>query len=120
MITRRYGTGRGVPGPCPGAPAWPAAGGGAGAARVMPATVVRTRGWRKRGTRRQRLAAPPARAAAVRAHGRMTAVDRTRLAGRPRLRMPFRIGVVAGLLAVAACGAGAGTAPVAGQASGGQ
>ena len=47
-------------------------------------------------------------------------MDRTRLAGRPRLRMPFRIGVVAGLLAVAACGAGAGTAPVAGQASGGQ
>ena len=45
-------------------------------------------------------------------------MDGTRLAGRPRL--PFRIGVVAGLLAVAACGAGPGTAPVAGQASGGQ
>jgi len=49
----------------------------------------------------------------------MAPVGRARLARRPRLRMPFRIGVVAGLLAVAACGAGPGTAPVAGQADGG-
>jgi hypothetical protein len=47
MITRRFGTGRRVLGP--GFPAWPAAGGGPGAAGVMPATAVRTSGRRNQG-----------------------------------------------------------------------
>jgi cytochrome oxidase Cu insertion factor (SCO1/SenC/PrrC family) len=50
----------------------------------------------------------------------MIAVDGSKLAGRLRMRMPFRIGVMAGLLAVAACSASAGAAHVTGQAAGGQ
>jgi cytochrome oxidase Cu insertion factor (SCO1/SenC/PrrC family) len=50
----------------------------------------------------------------------MTAVDESKLAGRMRLRMPFRIGVMAGLLAVTACSAGAGTAQVTGRGTAGQ
>jgi cytochrome oxidase Cu insertion factor (SCO1/SenC/PrrC family) len=65
----------------------------------------------------QRMGAPLAGALPHRVHGRMTAVDRTRLAA--RMRMPVRMAVMAGLLAVAACGA---TAPGAhiGQADAGQ
>ncbi len=51
----------------------------------------------------------------------MAAVDGSNLTARKRLRMPLRIGLMAGLLGVAACGSTvAGTANPATQASSGQ
>ena len=47
-------------------------------------------------------------------------MDANQLARRLQMRLLFRIGVMAGLLAVAACGASAGTAHMAGQAGTGQ
>jgi cytochrome oxidase Cu insertion factor (SCO1/SenC/PrrC family) len=56
-----------------------------------------------------------------RARGRMTAVDGSYLTGRMRLKLAFRAGAMAGLLAVAACGTSVtGTAAPAGRAPGGQ
>jgi cytochrome oxidase Cu insertion factor (SCO1/SenC/PrrC family) len=72
----------------------------------------------------QRLAALPSHAALAQVHGRMTAVDgsnltaRIRLPMRMRMRTPFWIGLMTGLLAVAACGTSVtGTANPAAQAA---
>jgi cytochrome oxidase Cu insertion factor (SCO1/SenC/PrrC family) len=63
----------------------------------------------------------PVVAESARSNGRMTGVDWSSLTARMRLRMPLRIGLMAGLLSVAACGTTVtGTANPAVQASSGQ
>src|SRR6266487_2579578 len=122
-ISRRP-RGRGAMSASPASPA----GGSAGTARFTLATVARAArpGIRKPCPgRRVRAALWPPRPAVLccarRAHGRMTAVDRTSPGGRMRWRMPLRIGFLAGVLAVTACGTSVtGTANPAAPAASGQ